>query len=58
MFRGYKEAQRIDRVITRLLVNYPITKTNALEWLNCLRNVQSTCNLLINVATKILEKGT
>ena len=49
MMRGYVEAEKFEGRITKLLREYPIDrKENYLPWLNFLRTLQSTTDVLQN----------
>ena len=43
---AYAEAQAIDDKIHDLVDKYPISKKNAVEWLNFTRTLETSLNLL------------
>jgi len=44
--KGYKEAQKVEDSIIKLMREYPIDSCTAIEWLRFTRTVKVTCQLL------------
>ena len=49
---GYKYAQQYDKHLNQLLVQFPITKENALDWLSFCRQIKTSVILIEHEATK------
>jgi len=44
--KGYKEAQKIEDLIAKLIKKYPVNGDTAIEWLRFLRTIKTACQLL------------
>ncbi len=44
---GYIEAQKIDKLISKLLAKHPVSKSNRIEWFKLTRTIESSL-ILIN----------
>lgn len=53
---GYKEAEKLDVAINKLVGKYPPTKDNAIEWLKFTRTVVTGLKIMNLEALKILRK--
>lgn len=52
---GYKEAAKIDRLIQGVFDNNPITVESSRNWLNLIRTIRTTCDLLEHKTLKVLR---
>jgi len=52
---SYKEAAKIDKNISTILLNNPITRENALNWLNFCRTIISGLDILHMEAKDLLK---
>jgi hypothetical protein len=48
ILHGYNAARHIDDQIEGILVEHPITKENALEWMAFARTVETSLNLILH----------
>lgn len=53
-FKGYKQAERFDMQFNALLARVDITPENAKEWLNFVRTIQSTLDIITKRAKEVL----
>lgn len=47
---GYKEAEKIDKQINKLLKKFPYTKENLPEWMRFTNVIRSSCNIVFTDA--------
>lgn len=53
---GYKEAEKLDTAVNKLVKKHPPTKDNAMEWLKFTRTVTTGLKIMNLEALKILRK--